>query len=120
MDSPLLYDFQDQSDVNTLKPQNSVRRSSATGQQLAINNNSSATFADLITARGLAPTRLSPPGAAFGNVPGSSAQQQPQLLQQSHGEQAAFAELADFNAHEISVDLAVILRSLYRSLNFMI
>lgn len=97
MDSPLFYELQDHChDVNSVK--NNQRRS-ANHLQLNLNNNNN-TLADLTSARGLAPIRVPPSGAVFGNAPGSHPQQQ-QIAE------ASYPELADINTPEISLDLQV-------------
>ena len=98
MDSPLFYELQDHChDINPVK--NNQQRRSA---NLHLNLNNNNTLADLTSARGLAPIRVPPSGAVFGNAPGSHSQQQQQLAE------ASYPELADINTPEISLDLQVI------------
>ncbi|KZS12436.1 putative Ccaat/enhancer binding protein c/ebp [Daphnia magna] len=97
MDSPLFYELQDHChDVNSVTKNQSQqqRRSVPNGLHLNLNTSSNS-IADLTSARGLAPIRVPPSGAVFGNAP---------QQQQQNGE-ASYAELADINTPEISLDL---------------
>ncbi len=101
MDSPLFYELQDHChDINPVKNNNNNQRRSANNNNLHLNLNNNS-LADLTSARGLAPIRVPPSGAVFGNAPGSLPQQQQQLAE------ASYPELADINTPEISLDLQV-------------
>jgi hypothetical protein len=98
MDSPLFYELQDHChDVNVVTKTQQPRRSVSNNLHLNLNTQSSNnSIADLTSARGLAPIRVPPSGAVFGNAP----------QQQQIGE-ASYPELADINTPEISLDLQV-------------
>lgn len=101
MDSPLFYELQDHchdvsSVTKTQQQQQQQRRSVSNNLHLNLTTSSNS-IADLTSARGLAPIRVPPSGAVFGNAP----QQQQQI-----GE-ASYPELADINTPEISLDLQV-------------
>ena len=106
MDSPLFYELQDHChDVNLVsknhqqqQQQQQQRRSVSNNLHLNLNTSSSSSnnIADLTSARGLAPIRVPPSGAVFGNAP----------QQQQIGE-TSYPELADINTPEISLDLQV-------------
>lgn len=106
MDSPLFYELQDHChDVNLVsknhQQQQQQRRSVSNNLHLNLNTSSSSNnIADLTSARGLAPIRVPPSGAVFGNAP------QQQQQQQQIGE-TSYPELADINTPEISLDLQV-------------
>jgi hypothetical protein len=101
MDSPLFYELQDHchdvsSVTKTQQQQQQQRRSVSNNLHLNLTTSSNS-IADLTSARGLAPIRVPPSGAVFGNAP----------QQQQIGE-ASYPELADINTPEISLDLQVL------------
>lgn len=102
MDSPLFYELQDHchdvSSVTKTQQQQQQQQRRSVSNNLHLNlTTSSNSIADLTSARGLAPIRVPPSGAVFGNAP----------QQQQIGE-ASYPELADINTPEISLDLQVL------------
>jgi len=95
MDSPLFYELQDHCHDVSAVTKNQQRRSVSNNLHLNLTTSSNS-IADLTSARGLAPIRVPPSGAVFGNAP----------QQQQIGE-ASYPELADINTPEISLDLQV-------------